>query len=798
MECYNNTSKYVPIIDNIIKDYKSIKLDRVEKVGNNYIYIMYVNNKLVKLNSPIDYPNGFLFLESDKQYSWIHSINSLILDSMDLDKVVLLKTIFTKLENESKQDDKEYNYDNIYEDYDTVLFKFNKEDDINLDIMQKRWSNKYKKLCEDNISTNELKNINQIFSKDGSYQVLVNDLVNVINEKDNLNLKIFPIDDNVFNWKMQLLNLNNNKLNNQLKELDKEYGYNYIEIEFKFKMHLYPFYPAQVKLLRPRLDNYIMERVATLDILKFSNWNPMTSMITVIETIKQLIEEYALIDVYNPINCLLEDTYSDIEYKLLNLSQLTEINPRINYDYINKKNKIKSIAVKSTKENKYWKSGIGFGFSGRKEWDIESFVAAEKEKESNICLILNDVYNYIKINKNNMNLIKILEQSALIPIIENYLIGSTILEISKHIKLYTVIINIINDLTSDEYIYLLDKLPNQNKSINEILQSMSSEAVVFLSTISKSMSEYNNDDKKEIELIQHILDIIDILDAKLTTKIDCDEKKVENNIDKSLEDKYKLELSKLQYDSMTINNTSNTFIKMKESSVKLSRKGIMRVGKELCIFQKSLPLSLSSSVFLRTDDSKSHIMQFIITGPEDTPYSNGCFLFDLVIPSNYPNEAPKCLLVTTGGGSVRFNPNLYNCGKVCLSLLGTWSGTAGEKWNKDTSTLLQLLVSIQSLILVPNPYFNEPGYESEMHSDYGKKQNKSYNENIRYQNMKWAILDQLKNPSKGFETVIKTHFSLKKDKILEECNKWLIECSDDNKEDYELTLNSIKEEFEKL
>jgi hypothetical protein len=27
-------------------------------------------------------------------------------------------------------------------------------------------------------------------------------------------------------------------------------------------------------------------------------------------------------------------------------------------------------------------------------------------------------------------------------------------------------------------------------------------------------------------------------------------------------------------------------------------------------------------------------------------------------------------LQTTGKGTVRFNPNLYNCGKVCLSLLG--------------------------------------------------------------------------------------------------------------------------------
>lgn len=42
--------------------------------------------------------------------------------------------------------------------------------------------------------------------------------------------------------------------------------------------------------------------------------------------------------------------------------------------------------------------------------------------------------------------------------------------------------------------------------------------------------------------------------------------------------------------------------------------------------------------------------------------------------------------LTTGNGSVRFNPNLYNCGKVCLSLLGTWSGPS---WDPATSTILQ-------------------------------------------------------------------------------------------------------------
>ena len=53
------------------------------------------------------------------------------------------------------------------------------------------------------------------------------------------------------------------------------------------------------------------------------------------------------------------------------------------------------------------------------------------------------------------------------------------------------------------------------------------------------------------------------------------------------------------------------------------------------------------------------------------------------------------------GLSERLNPNLYENGKVCLSLLGTWSGPG---WDPDSSTLLQLLVSVQGLVLVDKPY----------------------------------------------------------------------------------------------
>lgn len=54
----------------------------------------------------------------------------------------------------------------------------------------------------------------------------------------------------------------------------------------------------------------------------------------------------------------------------------------------------------------------------------------------------------------------------------------------------------------------------------------------------------------------------------------------------------------------------------------------------------------------------------------------------------------------TGGGTVRFNPNLYNCGKVCLSLLGTWSGAKGETWDASASTTLQVIGPLTAAVML--------------------------------------------------------------------------------------------------
>mmetsp|Transcript_22327 Transcript_22327/g.36527 ORF Transcript_22327/g.36527 Transcript_22327/m.36527 type:complete len:387 (+) Transcript_22327:757-1917(+) len=189
----------------------------------------------------------------------------------------------------------------------------------------------------------------------------------------------------------------------------------------------------------------------------------------------------------------------------------------------------------------------------------------------------------------------------------------------------------------------------------------------------------------------------------------------------------------------------------------LSSKLMSRLTREVGAMMNGLP----PGIFLRVDSKRMDVMRAMIIGPQGSPYTNGVFFFDIYMPSTYPSVSPKCKIITTGRGSFRFNANLYTNGKVCLSILGTWSGPG---WEPRYSTLTQVLLSIQAMILgVEEPIANEPGWEYEV----GSKRSKNYNGILQWGTMKWAMLHYLQNGApQGFDDIVKAHFWNKRDELL--------------------------------
>lgn len=60
----------------------------------------------------------------------------------------------------------------------------------------------------------------------------------------------------------------------------------------------------------------------------------------------------------------------------------------------------------------------------------------------------------------------------------------------------------------------------------------------------------------------------------------------------------------------------------------------------------------NSAVFAVFEDALN-VSRFVISGPVDTPYENGLFVFDVFLPANYPTDPPLVQMITTGQGTVK-------------------------------------------------------------------------------------------------------------------------------------------------
>jgi ubiquitin-conjugating enzyme E2 O len=174
--------------------------------------------------------------------------------------------------------------------------------------------------------------------------------------------------------------------------------------------------------------------------------------------------------------------------------------------------------------------------------------------------------------------------------------------------------------------------------------------------------------------------------------------------------------------------------------------------KQWSILKKGLP----DGIWVKAYEDRIDLMRVIIVGSPGTPYHYGIFCFDIFIPATFPSVPPE---VFYRSGGYRLNPNLYENGRICLSLLNTWSGKESEKWDPAYSSILQVLVSIQGLVLVPKPYFNEAGYEKQVGTVSGEKNAILYNESAHLLCLK-LVINTLKLPPKSCEDLVLEHFLL--------------------------------------
>ncbi|KAF8409269.1 hypothetical protein HHK36_005343 [Tetracentron sinense] len=196
-----------------------------------------------------------------------------------------------------------------------------------------------------------------------------------------------------------------------------------------------------------------------------------------------------------------------------------------------------------------------------------------------------------------------------------------------------------------------------------------------------------------------------------------------------------------------------------------SKNWIKKIQEEWKILEKDLP----DTICVRVYEQRMDLLRAVIVGAAGTPYHDGLFFFDVFFPSDYPSVPPQVYYYS---GGLRLNPNLYECGKVCLSLLNTWSGNKNEKWIPKSSTMLQVLVSIQGLILNAKPFFNEPGYERMNGEPEGDRRSRKYNESTFILSLR-TMLYTLRRPPKHFEDFVAGHFRKYAHDILGACKAYM-------------------------
>lgn len=717
-------------------------------IDENYQTIIYNYNSKYIVITIDSKGNYYLFDSNNEKLLEIINMKIIFMNKKKLDKILVLIYEFFN-SNKKKEIVREKN------PYNTIFPTREKSKEIiDMFLLEKK-----SEIYRENISKLIIGKIPKklLYNPSNIFKMISNEVISINTNMDHLH-SIRPDADDIYNLivKLKFKDKNNKKI---FETINEKYGYNYLEFKLIIDPFMYPFLPPKIEYRRPKISHLLLYSLNNLSVLKLKNWNPTISIEALITDIHEnLLKEDILKDniiINSELNSK-EISFNELDINLVKLSNISgeEISNKIDFQFNSSK-----INYSKKEKQKYFAKGTGYGYDGTSTWDIESYLKEQEEESENISIVLSDIASNIS-EKYDMS--DIINNSVLLNFICNKFRGTTLLEIEKNYKIYESIIKILNT----EYFQKKDNFNQKTiDKIGKVLKPISNDI--------SNMLKMKLDNKK-LEVFLKINSVAEFWIQNLSDELKT------GNTDDDYKKEFENEMKKIQVVKFD-DKISDFYYSEKISSIEYTGNTCLRIVNEWSTF-KNLPIYWDSTVFIRYFTESIAGLKFMITGPKNTPYENGLYEFHAYYPKEYPDTEPKVNFMTTGGNKVRFNPNLYDSGKVCLSLLGTWSGGKDEKWNK-TSNMFTVICSIQGQILgVDFPYYNEPGWEKQMYTEKGKKKAFEYNDLRRYKNLQVAINNQIEKPPKHFEDVIKKYFVHKEKEIMERCTKWAEESLEYKKE----------------
>jgi ubiquitin-protein ligase len=725
------TSVYIRDIKNLLLQNdtgRSIQLIKCNEHMNDFILHFEIDSYPVKIITDFD---KYCFAESALEEVNIKQFNLSMIFTNKKPKC-LIKEIYKLTDNnnaETKQ--------NSFSDPFHIYQKFDEFTKFPIDYLDLE-----KKLVEYINNNKQVVNNNKIpqgllFNSRQISQLVINEIRTINRNQDYLHC-IIPDLSNPYTLTLRIKFNNNFEVIEIFEQINKRSGYDYVEMKIHLEPKVYPFYPPTLEYIKPKIKLPLLLSLMDLNILKLENWNSSITLEYLITKIGDELENIIKDNIIMYDSVETSDSFNELEYELIKLASITKSH---NINKIDFKIPIPKLTA-PTKTKKYWTAGTGYGTEESKSWNIKEYIKSQEITNNELSICLNKINNLI-----NTNNIDITEDNILINYILNQLNGINMLEFEKNKEIYNHIFNILANL--------FEKMINQN-----IINSIGASLKNFHDEIDMLFKTSNLIDD---EIIINAYCIIDTYLSKYQELV----KPI--TVSDDIKETYCQTMKSLQFGTYEVPQHHRFIQHMRD---KLEQKSLMRILSEISSFKRGLPLNWESTIWIRISRTNVNLFTFLISGPKDTPYENGLFEFHAYFPENYPIGVPQVLLNTTGNDTVRFNPNLYNSGKVCLSLLGTWGGQEGEKWNTKTSTFLQVMVSIQSLILIEDPYFNEPGWERQMNTELGKSKSREYSESKQPHTINLAMINMIKFPPAGFEDVIHNHFIMKKEEIINRTHIW--------------------------